>query len=192
MQGKLLVFTAPSGAGKTTLVRYLLSQLSNLAFSVSATTRPRRAHEVNGKDYYFISVEEFMQYIDKGCFLEWQEVYDGNYYGTLKNEIDRLLKNGKDVILDVDVSGALNIKKYYGDDCLSIFVKAPTIEHLKNRLKQRRTETEETIAKRMSKAVIELQYECHFDTTVLNDDVECAKKEALRVVKNFLNSNNTI
>lgn len=185
-KGKLIVFTAPSGSGKTTLVHYLLSKMSNLVFSVSATTRARRPNEIDGKDYYFLPMDEFREKIANDEFLEWEEVYDGNCYGTLKAEVDHILNLGKHVIFDVDVQGALNIKNYYGDRALSVFVKVPSIKHLEERLTKRNTETAETLEKRLKKATIEIEYATKFDITVLNDSMEKAQKEAYQIVKSFL------
>lgn len=184
---KLIVFTAPSGAGKTTLVKYLLSTLDQLTFSVSATTREKRANETHGKDYYFLSKADFKQKLEKSDFLEWQEVYDGNYYGTLQSEIERIFALGKHIIFDVDVQGALNIKKMYGDQVLTVFVMPPNVETLRQRLLRRQSETPETLQRRVDKAVFELSYSSKFDTTVLNDDLVVAKADALKLVQDFLN-----
>lgn len=186
MSPKLVVFTAPSGAGKTTLVRYLLQTIDVLAFSVSATTRPRRSNETDGIDYYFISKEEFRDRIDKGEFVEWQEVYDGNCYGTLKSELDRLFAQGKSIIFDVDVEGAKNIKRQYGKQALTVFVKPPNIETLRERLQRRHTETEHTLQQRLQKAIKELACENDFDAIVLNDQLDKAKSDALEIVQDFL------
>lgn len=189
MSPKLVVFTAPSGAGKTTLVRHLLAHNTDFQFSVSATTRSRRQHEIDGKDYYFISRESFLQNRQNDKFLEWQEVYDGNFYGTLKSEIDRIWGMGKNVIFDVDVKGALNIKKHYGNLALTVFVRPPSVDALRERLLGRNTETNASLLQRLDKAVHELQYEAYFDTVIVNDDLETAKKEAERIVNNFLELN---
>ncbi|MGB0840337.1 MAG: guanylate kinase [Chitinophagales bacterium] len=186
MRGKLIVFAAPSGSGKTTLVRYLLSQIENLSFSVSATTRDKRPNEIDGKHYHFISREDFVARRTESEFLEWQEVYDGNYYGTLKSEVNRLLEEGKNVIFDVDVKGALNIKNYYREDALAVFVAVPSINHLRERLLKRKTETEKTLAKRLAKAALEISYAEKFDVSVMNDDMEHAKANALKLAENFL------
>lgn len=186
MSHKLIVFTAPSGAGKTTLVRYLLQTVDVLAFSVSATTRPRRANETDGRDYYFINKEEFVQRVENNEFVEWQEVYDGNYYGTLKSEIARLFAEGKSIIFDVDVEGAKNIKKMYGSQALTVFIKPPNIEVLRERLKHRHTETEHTLEQRLAKAVRELACETEFDIAILNDNLTQAKSDALQIATNFL------
>lgn len=189
MSGKLVIFTAPSGAGKTTLVRHLVSlMLDKLMFSVSATTRSKRQHERNNIDYCFITKEEFKQRVIDGDFLEWQEVYDGNYYGTLKSEIDRILQQGKNVIFDVDVEGATNIKHFYGDKALTVFVQPPSVEALRNRLIGRNTETNETLEQRVKKAILELEYAPKFDQTLVNDRLELAKQQAYQLVNDFLNN----
>jgi len=185
-KGKLIIFAAPSGAGKTTLVRHLLKYIDNLVFSVSATTRPRRTKEVDGKDYYFISPDEFKQRIQNGDFVEWQEVYDGNYYGTLTSEVDHLLDMGKNVIFDVDVQGALNLKEHYKDRALAVFVEPPSVDVLRVRLNRRNTETPESLERRVQKAASELKYLPLFDTSVYNDDLTTAKMDAKKIVSNFL------
>lgn len=186
MNGKLIIFSAPSGAGKTSIVKHLLGKNLNLGFSISATSRAPRNNEVNGKDYYFISNEEFHQKVKNNEFLEWQEVYKGTCYGTLKSEVDERRNNGMNVIFDVDVIGGLNIKKYYGDDALAIFVMPPSIEELKRRLKNRSTETEEKIQTRISKAEYELGFAKDFDVVLVNDDFGNACVEAEKVVTDFL------
>lgn len=192
VKGKLVIFTAPSGAGKTTLVRHLMSELNEvLAFSVSATTRQRRQREKDGYDYYFITKDQFLQRVETGEFLEYQEVYDGNYYGTLKSEIQRIFDMDKSVIFDVDVQGALNIKKCYGKDALTIFVKPPSIEALKTRLVGRNSETDATLQQRLQKAIIELEYANRFDVTIINDQLEVAKQQAYQIVTNFLTADLT-
>jgi guanylate kinase len=189
VSGKLVIFTAPSGAGKTTLVRHLVSLMPDkLMFSVSATTRSKRQHERNNIDYCFITKEEFKQRVIDGDFLEWQEVYDGNYYGTLKSEIDRILQQGKNVIFDVDVEGATNIKHFYGDKALTVFVQPPSVEALRNRLIGRNTETNETLEQRVKKAILELEYAPKFDQTLVNDRLELAKQQAYQLVNDFLNN----
>lgn len=186
MKGKLIVFTAPSGAGKTTLVKHLLKTIDNLAFSVSATTRACREGEIDGKDYYFLTREVFDEKLKCGEFLEYQEVYDGNFYGTLIEEVNRLLNIGRHVIFDVDVEGALNIKKHYGDQALTVFVQAPSIEVLRERLMRRNSESPETLEARVQKAKIENTYATLFDQVVLNEFLDTAKADACKVVKNFL------
>lgn len=185
-QGKVVIFCAPSGSGKTTIVRHLLSVNPNLMFSVSACTRKQRKGEVNGKDYYFLSQEDFRNKISANEFLEFEEVYGGNFYGTLKSEIDRIWSLGKVVLFDVDVVGGLNIKKYFGNSALAIFVKPPSVEVLEQRLRFRSTETEETLKMRVGKAVKELAFETKFEKTILNDDLQKALEEAESLVNNFL------
>ncbi len=188
---KLLVFAAPSGAGKTTIVKHLLQKFpQQLAFSVSATTRPIREGEVDGKDYYFIDVNDFRTKIANGDFLEYEEVYKGRLYGTLFSEIDRLTKKGKAVLFDIDVVGATNIKKKFGDSALLVFVKPPTKEALVERLKNRSTETEEEIQKRTAKMEYELSFETQFDMTLINDKLERAFIDAENIVSEFLYNEN--
>lgn len=188
-KGKLIIFSAPSGSGKTTLVRYVMSQIKNLAFSVSATTRPPRGEEKDGVDYYFISIEDFKNKIKNNEFVEWEEVYPGQFYGTLKAEVDRLRNEGKTVIFDVDVLGALNIKKMYGDDALAVFIRPPSIAVLEERLRHRSTESEESIQKRLARASYELSFEDKFDVVVINGDLEKSKNDTLKYVRNFLSEN---
>jgi len=189
MKGKLIVFSAPSGSGKTTIVHHLLKQESlNLAFSVSATSRAKRGKEIDGKDYYFISNEKFQKYINNDAFVEWEEVYKGTKYGTLKSEIERLWKAGKNVIFDIDVKGGLNIKKQFPKETLAIFVKPPSVEELKKRLESRGTETLEKIQMRLDKANEELSYSRNFDAILINDDLDKAQKTATYLVKGFLSS----
>jgi guanylate kinase len=188
---KLLVFAAPSGAGKTTIVKHLLQKIpQQLAFSVSATTRPIRAGEVDGKDYYFITENDFRTKIANEEFLEHEEVYQGRFYGTLFSEIDRLTKLGKAVLFDIDVVGATNIKKKFGNSALLVFVKPPTKEALIERLTNRSTETEEEIKKRTAKMEYELSFETQFDKVVINDKLEDAFIDAENIVAEFLNSEN--
>jgi guanylate kinase len=185
--GKLIIFSAPSGSGKTTLVHHLLSKPElKLAFSVSAASRAKRPNEENGKDYYFLSPGEFRLRIAKGDFLEWEEVYENQYYGTLRSEIDRIHAEGKTVIFDVDVVGGLNIKKQFGDAALAIFVKPPSVKELENRLKRRDTESDESLAKRVAKAEEELTYANQFDVVLVNDVLETAKKNAEKLVADFI------
>ncbi len=186
MQGKLVIFSAPSGAGKTTIVQHLLSKMPELEFSVSACSRPMRKDETHGVDYYFISIEEFKKKINNNEFVEWEEVYKDNFYGTLRMEIERIWKKGKHVIFDMDVVGGLNLKKLYGPKALSIFVMPPSIEHLERRLRSRETETDESIARRMGKAEVELKTATQFDTIVVNDNLEHAFEQAEKVVGEFL------
>ena len=184
--GKLIIVTAPSGAGKTTIVRHLLKTFDNLAFSVSATTRPRRATEINGKDYYFMDVAQFKGLIEKGAFLEWQEVYKNQFYGTLKSEVERLWKSGRHVVFDIDVQGALNLKKVYPHKTLTIFVKPPKPEILAQRLKARKSESEQSLQKRIAKANYELSFEKKFDIVLVNDDLQTALKEAQWIVQRYV------
>lgn len=183
---KLIIFSAPSGSGKTTLVHHLLSKPElKLAFSVSATSRAKRANEINGKDYYFLTPDEFRLRIDKGDFLEWEEVYEDQYYGTLRSEIDRIHSDGDVVIFDVDVVGGLNIKKQFGADALAVFVQPPSVKELENRLKRRDTESDESLAKRVAKAEEELTYAHLFDVVLVNDELEEAKRQAEKLVIDF-------
>jgi guanylate kinase len=184
---KIIIFSAPSGAGKTTIVRHLAVKPElNLAFSISACTRPPRLHEVNGKDYYFMSTAEFRERVQNKEFLEYEEVYKDNFYGTLNSDIDRLLKEGKNVIFDVDVKGALNIKKHFGGKALAVFVRPPSLEELQRRLMSRSTESEEKLKMRLGKAVYEMSYEKYFDHTVINDNLDTALKESEDLVRDFL------
>jgi len=188
MQGKLIIFSAPSGAGKTTIVRHLLSQNLNLEFSISATSRGMRHTETNGKDYYFLSQEEFKAKIQNDEFLEWQEVYPGDFKGTLKSEIERIRNAGKHVIFDVDVVGGCNIKKYYGDEALAIFVQPPSVEELRNRLVSRSTDAPEVIEKRVAKAEYELTFADKFDVVITNDQLEHALIQAEKVIREFISN----
>ena len=188
MNGKAIIFSAPSGAGKTTIVKHLLKKVSRLQFSVSACTRPKRPHEVHGVDYYFLSLEEFKLRISENSFIEWEEVYKDNYYGTLKSEIERIWRSGHHVIFDVDVMGGLSLKKYFGENALAVFVKPPSVEMLEARLRHRQTESEENISRRLGKAGWELQKAEAFDYVLLNDDIEKAFTEAENIVKNFIDN----
>ena len=186
-QGKLIVFSAPSGSGKTTIVRYLLKQKElNLEFSISATSRERRGTEENGKDYYFLSFEDFKKKIKNDEFLEWEEVYRDNFYGTLKSEVERIWAMGKHVIFDIDVSGGLRIKRKYPQQTLAVFVKPPSIDELKIRLKKRETESPDKINMRIAKASAELATAPLFDAVVVNDDLDKALAESYTLVSNFL------
>ena len=186
-KGKLLVFSAPSGSGKTTIVRHLLTQEDlNLEFSISSTTREPRGEEVNGKDYYFISLQNFKKHIKAEEFLEWEEVYRDNFYGTLKSEVERIWAKGKNVIFDIDVAGGLRIKSKFKQETLAVFVKPPSIDELKIRLKKRSTETDDKINMRIAKASVELATAPQFDKIIKNYDLEVAKKEAYLLVKAFL------
>ena len=186
---KVIIFSAPSGSGKTTIIKQLLKSFPEFEFSISATSRQARQGEVHGKDYYFLTKEEFVDKVNADLFLEWEEVYSGICYGTLKSEIDRIWSNGKIVIFDVDVLGGMNIKKYFGDKALSIFVMPPSMEVLEQRLRIRNTETEEAILKRLSRSSLELNHAPKFDLTIINDvldeAVECAKQN----IESFLNIN---
>lgn len=189
MGGKIIIVSAPSGAGKTTTVKHLLQQNFGLEFSVSATSRQPRPGETNGKDYYFIPESEFRQKIENREFLEWEEVYEGNLYGTLKSEVNRILNLGKSVIFDVDVVGGLNIKKFYGNDALAIFITPPSVEELENRLKKRSTETEEKINTRIAKAKKEMEFAGQFDVIIVNDVLSTALADAEKAVAGFLTEN---
>lgn len=187
-ENKLIIVSAPSGAGKSTIVRHLLSLSLPLAFSVSATSRSPRPGEVDGKDYYFLPEQEFLRKIGDDAFLEWEEVYPGTYYGTLKSEVGRIWSEGRSVIFDVDVVGGLNIKKIYGDQALAIFVQPPSVEELRNRLKSRSTESDDKIATRIAKAEYELGFSARFDKILVNDSLEVALAEAESMVREFLDN----
>ena len=185
--GKLIIFSAPSGAGKTTIVRHLLAKFPNLSFSISATTRPIRGSEVNGHDYYFISKEEFLHKVAKHEFAEFEEVYAGTYYGTLGKEIQRIWSEGKQVIFDLDVQGGLRLKKKFGANALAIFVMPPSVEVLAERLSDRATDSPAKIEERIAKAKIELTFANDFDITLPNNDLSVACAEAEKIVSDFLN-----
>lgn len=187
MEGKLIIFSAPSGSGKTTIVRHLLAKYNNLGFSISACTRDRRGrNEVDGKDYYFLTPEDFKKRIDNNEFVEWEEVYPGGYYGTLKSEIERLWASGKHVLFDVDVKGGLKLKEYFKERALAIFVKAPSEEAIKERLMARGTETEDSLSKRLFKVKFEMSFQNRFDVILLNDNLETALEKAEELVENFI------
>ncbi|MGB0836699.1 MAG: guanylate kinase [Flavobacteriaceae bacterium] len=187
-KGKLIVFSAPSGSGKTTIVRHLLKQEAfNLAFSISATSRSPRGEEVDGKDYYFMDLSKFKKHIKADDFLEWEEVYRDNFYGTLKSEVERLWAEGKHVIFDIDVAGGLRIKKKFPEETLAVFVKPPSIDELKIRLKKRKTESEDKINMRIAKASVELATAPQFDHIIKNYDLQTALDEADQLVEEFLN-----
>ena len=187
MKGKLLVFSAPSGSGKTTIVRHLLAQEDlNLEFSISCATREPRGEEVDGKDYYFITWEQFKKHIKAEEFVEWEEVYTNNYYGTLKSEVERIWAKGKNVIFDIDVSGGLRIKHKFPQETLAVFVKPPSVDELKRRLKERSTESDEKINMRIAKAHVELATAPQFDKIIKNYDLDVAKQEAYELVKDFI------
>ena len=193
MQGKIIIFSAPSGAGKTTIVKHLLHINPQLSFSISACTRDKRGrNETHGKDYYFITPDEFRKKIDEDAFVEWEEVYEGAFYGTLKSEIERIWSTGKHAILDVDVKGGLAIKNFYKERALAVFVKPPSVEELAKRLEARATDSASSISSRVFKAKFELSFEDKFDTVIVNDDLEKAFNEAEKLVTNFLNSEETI
>jgi guanylate kinase len=186
-QGKLIVFSAPSGSGKTTIVRHLLAQKDlNLEFSISATSRSPRENEVDGKDYYFMDLKEFKSHIKNDDFLEWEEVYRDNFYGTLNSEVERIWAMGKHVVFDIDVVGGLDIKRIYPERPLAVFVEPPSIEELKIRLKKRKTESEDRIAMRVAKASIEMATAPQFDHIIVNEDLDTALEEAYHLVKSFI------
>ncbi|MFT3739775.1 MAG: guanylate kinase [Breznakibacter sp.] len=187
-KGKLIIFSAPSGSGKTTIVKYLLQRGFDMEFSISATSRAPRGEERHGVDYYFLTTDEFRQRIDNGEFLEWEEVYPGTFYGTLKSEVDRITSNGKNIVLDVDVAGGVNIKQIYGDKALSMFIQPPSVEELERRLVGRGTDSPGKIAERVSKASRELAYAPRFDIVVVNDDLLTAQMEAERALADFLHA----
>lgn len=185
-QGKLVVFTAPSGAGKTSIARAILNHRNDIQFSVSATTRPPRIDETPGKSYYFLSHEEFNAAIQNNEFVEWEEFYGGNKYGTLKKEVARIREEGKHVLFDVEVNGAHSIKRLFGDDCLVIFVLPPSVDVLRERLIERNTESEETLALRLERAEMELSKADNYDCVVKNDILEDAIKETIRILSGYL------
>jgi len=187
--GRLLIVSAPSGSGKSTIVHYLMEEHPefSLAFSVSATSRPPRGEEQDGVDYYFLSPEEFKRHIVDGDFLEYEEVYEDRLYGTLKSQVEEKLAAGKNVVFDVDVKGGINIKRYYGDDALSIFIQPPSIEVLRERLIRRGTDEMKQIEERLSKASYEMSFAPQFDRILVNDDLETAKQEAVALLNEFLN-----
>lgn len=186
--GKLIVISAPSGAGKTSIVHHLLKNMPELSFSVSACSREKRDNETHGKDYYFLGVEGFQNKIKEAAFLEWEEVYENQYYGTLKSEIERIWSEGKTVIFDVDVMGGLNIKKQYPKECLSLFIMPPSVDVLRERLSGRGSESEEKLEMRLAKAEQEISKNQEFDKVILNDDFGIACEETMEVITNFINS----
>ena len=187
-KGKLLVFSAPSGSGKTTIVKHLLAQPDlNLEFSISCTTREPRGEEIHGKDYYFISWEEFKKHIKAEDFVEWEEVYTDNFYGTLQKEVERIWALGKHVIFDIDVAGGLRIKSKFPEETLAVFVKPPSVDELKRRLKERSTESDDKINMRIAKAHVELATAPQFDTIIKNYDLDVAKEDAYQLVREFIN-----
>ncbi len=183
---KLIIISAPSGAGKSTLVRYLLSQSLNIKFSISATSRKPRGEEKDGVEYYFLTPDEFRSKIESNEFLEYEEVYHDRFYGTLKSEVDRIIAEGNNVIFDVDCIGGLNIKKYYGDKALSIFIMPPSLEVLRERLEKRGTDSQKVIEDRLAKAEYEMSFAPQFDVTICNDDYDRAKTEILKLVSDFI------
>ncbi|MCF8346570.1 MAG: guanylate kinase [Bacteroidales bacterium] len=187
MQGKLIIFSAPSGSGKTTIVRHLLGLNLGLEFSISATSRQPRNNEKDGVDYYFLSPEAFRKKIANNAFLEWEEVYKNQYYGTLRSEVHRLRAAGKHVVFDIDVVGGLNLKKEFKHEALAVFIRPPSMEIMEIRLRQRATDTEDQLTIRLNKAREELLYAEKFDHVILNDDLDSALTEAEKVVKNFIN-----
>lgn len=186
--GKVIIFSAPSGSGKSTIVNHLLTQDLGLEFSVSATSRRPRGEEQNGREYYFFSRDEFERKIGNGEFLEWEEVYPGCFYGTLLSEIDRIWQKGRTVVFDVDVIGGINIKKKFGNDALSIFIQAPSVEELRSRLVGRATDSPEKIEERISKAEYEMSFASQFDTILVNGQLETALSEAEKTVREFLSA----
>lgn len=183
MQGKALIFSAPSGSGKTTIVRHLLKSIPNLSFSISATTRKPRGQEIDGKDYYFLTDVEYQS----RDFVESEEVYPGTYYGTLKSEVDRIWAGGQVVVFDVDVKGGLNLKEYFGENALAVFIKAPNVERLRERLTKRNTESQQDLEMRIAKAESELEYADKFDHILVNDDLNEALESVEEIVNDFLN-----
>lgn len=187
-KGKLIVFSAPSGSGKTTIVHHLLAQKNlNLEFSISATSREKRGAEVHGKDYYFISDDAFKKAINENSFIEYEEVYTNNFYGTLKEEVERIWAMGKHVIFDIDVVGGMQIKKQFPDQTLAVFVQPPSIDEMERRLRNRQTDSEEKILERVAKAEKEMKYATSFDVVLINDDLEAAKLEAEALLTSFIN-----
>ncbi len=186
MAGKLVIFSAPSGSGKSTIINYLLTQNLNLHFSISATSRSPRGNEKDGVEYYFLTPEQFRAKINEGEFLEYEEVYTDKFYGTLKSEVERILNEGNNVVFDVDVVGGCNIKNYYGDKALSIFIQPPSIEALRDRLVGRGTDSMDVIENRLTKASFEMSFASKFDKVIINDNLENAKTETFQVIKAFL------
>lgn len=186
MSGKCIILSAPSGSGKTTLVRHLLAEVPGLKFSISATNRPPRDHEIDGRDYHFLSHDEFQTKVQEDAFLEWEQVYADQCYGTLHNEVERIWQAGHAVVFDVDVVGGVNLKKALGEKALAIFIKAPNIQALESRLRARGTEDEASLAKRLAKVEAEMTYEQQFDHTVVNDELGKAKRTLVALVSKFL------
>jgi guanylate kinase len=188
IQGKLIIFSAPSGAGKTTIVRRLLNGDFNLEFSISACSRARRDNETNGKDYYFITADEFRKKIAQGEFIEWEEVYPDHFYGTLKREVERIRQSGKHVVFDIDVMGGINIRRQFGNEALAIFIMPPSVEELERRLRIRNTDSDEKIRERISKAGYEMSFAHLFDVVIVNEELEKTISEVSRVLEGFLGS----
>ena len=186
---KLIIFSAPSGSGKSTIINFLLKQNLNLYFSISATSRPPRGTEQNGVEYFFLTPEEFKQHIANNDFLEYEEVYPNRFYGTLKTQVEKQLSAGQNIIFDVDVVGGCNIKKFYGDRALSLFIQPPSIDELRNRLQKRGTDSPEIIENRVAKAEFELTFANKFDAVIINDNLEEAEIKALQIIQTFLNNN---
>ena len=188
MKGKLLIFSAPSGSGKSTIVQWLMQEHPelNMHFSISCTTRQPRGTEQNGVEYFFLTPDEFRSKIEENAFVEYEEVYTDKFYGTLKSQVEAQTSNGENVVFDVDVKGGCNIKKQYGDDALSIFIQPPSIEELRRRLEGRGTDAQEVIEQRLAKAEYELTFAPQFDHIVVNDDLETAKQETLKIIKDFI------
>lgn len=186
MAGKLIIFSAPSGSGKSTIISYLLTQNLNLAFSISATSRPPRGTERNGVEYFFLSPEEFRTRIANHEFLEYEEVYENRFYGTLKAQVEKQLEAGQNVIFDVDVVGGCNIKQFYGEKALSVFIQPPSVEELRRRLTERGTDEPEMIENRVAKAEYELSFAHRFDVVIVNDELETAKTKALQIIREFI------
>lgn len=186
MQKKVILFSAPSGAGKTTIIHHLLQRFDCFEFSISATSRKPRGEERNGVDYYFFSREEFMNHVRQNDFVEWEEVYEGTCYGTLKNELSRIWNNGHYILFDVDVKGGMNLKRYFGPDALALFIMPPSIEALEQRLRHRGTDSEESISKRLQRAAEELEEAKKFDHTIINDQLESSVEETERLIRAYL------
>ena len=185
-QNKIIIITAPSGAGKSTITHYLINKYPALSFSISAATRIPRGQEQDGVDYYFLSEEAFKQKINEDAFLEWEMVYEGKYYGTLRSELDRIWLAGKVPMLDIDVKGAIHVQQQFGDNCLSLFIEPPSVDELKKRLESRGTETPESLATRINKASYEISFSHRFTKSIVNDDLTKACEETERVIKDFL------
>jgi guanylate kinase len=183
---KIIVITAPSGAGKTSITHHLMKQFPQLAFSISATTRQPRGNEKDGVDYYFMSTEKFQELIHQKAFAEWEMVYEGKYYGTLKSEMERIWKNNQVPVLDIDVKGAIHLQRQYPEELLSIFIEPPSVDELKKRLESRGTETAASLADRISKASYEISFKGHFNKVIVNDDLDKACREATSIVKEFI------